>query len=167
LVFLPGVDLSPSEFSMSGPPPKPVRLKLIQGNPGHRKLPKEPQPASSSRCPPPPDYLTGSAADEWKRIAPELHRIGLLTKVDLNCLAVYCASFARWKLAEELLAKEPLTAEGYEGNPMIQHPLVRIASQAARDVLRAGAEFGLSPASRARISAGFPPGPSKFGDLLA
>jgi P27 family predicted phage terminase small subunit len=91
----------------------------------------------------------------------------LLTVLDQTIFAVYCISYGRWRAAEELLAGEPLTVPGSEGTP-IQNPLCRIAREAARDLLRAGAEFGLTPSSRARISAGLsPPGPSKFGDLLA
>jgi P27 family predicted phage terminase small subunit len=110
--------------------------------------------------------VTGAAADEWRRVGPQLHALGLLTQVDLNTFAVYCVSFGRWKLAEKLLEGESLVAEGYEKNP-IQNPLVRIASQAARDTVRFASEFGMSPASRAGVSAGGTPTPSKFGDLLA
>jgi P27 family predicted phage terminase small subunit len=151
---------------VSGPPRKPVALQLIRGNPGKRKLPKEPQPASSPRCPEPPDYVTGAAADEWKRVGPQLHALGLLTLVDLSAFAVYCISFARWKLAEGLLEGQPLVVGGYNENPVV-NPLVRVAGQAARDTVRFAAEFGMTPSSRAGVSAAGKPFPSKFGDLLA
>jgi P27 family predicted phage terminase small subunit len=139
---------------------------LIQGNPGKRKLPKEPQPEIAKTCPEPPPFVIGAAADEWKRVAPQLYVLGLLTLVDLSCFAAYCTSFARWKLAEELLAGQPFVVEGYEGNPII-NPLVRVAGQAARDTVRFASEFGMTPASRAGVSAAGTPTPSKFGDLLA
>jgi P27 family predicted phage terminase small subunit len=147
--------------------PTPIKLRLLRGNPGRRPIPREPQPKSAPKCPEPPEYVTGLAAAEWRRIAPELHRLGLLTVLDQTVFAVYCVSYGRWRAAEELLAAEPVVVRGCEGSP-VQNPLCRIAREAARDLLRAGAEFGLTPSARARISAGLPPpGPSKFGDLLA
>jgi phage terminase small subunit len=101
------------------PRPKPVRLRLIQGNPGKRRLPKEPQPEIAKTCPEPPLFVTGEAADEWKRLAPELFRLGLLTQVDLGAFAIYCTTFARWKLAEKLLEGQPFIVGGYNENPVI------------------------------------------------
>jgi P27 family predicted phage terminase small subunit len=54
--------------------------------------------------PEPPPFLVGYAADEWWRVAPELHRLGLLTLVDVMPLAAYCEAYKRWRTAEELLA---------------------------------------------------------------
>src|SRR5262249_50774723 len=118
------------------------------------------------KCPEPPDWITGFAAAEWRRIGPELHALGLLTNLDITVFGAYCVSYGRWRAAEELLAGEALVVAGYEKNP-VQNPLVRVARESARDVLRAGAELGLSPSARVRVAAEMPPGPSKFGDLLA
>jgi P27 family predicted phage terminase small subunit len=52
----------------------------------------------------PPDFLSAYARDEWRRVAPELHRLGLVTTLDVALLAVYCTAYARWRTAEELLA---------------------------------------------------------------
>ena len=66
---------------MSGPPRKPTRLRILEGNPSKRPLPNnEPQPdPTMPEC---PDWLMADAKEEWHRVAPELHRIGLLTIVD-------------------------------------------------------------------------------------
>jgi P27 family predicted phage terminase small subunit len=148
--------------------PTPIKLRLLRGNPGRRPIPREPQPKSAAKCPEPPDYVTGYAAREWKWLAPELWALGLLTVLDQTVFAAYCVSYGRWRAAEELLQGEPLVVPGSEGN-QVQNPLVRIASQAARDLLRVGSEFGLTPSARARVAAGMPPASpsSKFGDLLS
>ena len=147
--------------------PVPFPLKVLRGNPSKKPLRPGPQPTSAKTCPEPPDYITGYAVREWKRLAPELWTLGLLTILDESAFAAYCVSYGRWLAAEELLQGEPLVTNGCEGN-QVQSPLVRIAREAARDLLRAGAEFGLTPSARARLSAGLPPSPpSKFGDLLA
>jgi phage terminase small subunit len=89
----------------TGPPPIPFPLKRLRGNPGHQRLGREPQPSIAPNVPEPPPVITGYAADECWRIAEELHRLGLLTVIDTMPLAVYCASYARWRIAEETLAR--------------------------------------------------------------
>ena len=49
------------------------------------------------------------------------------------------------------------------------NPLVRIASQAADNMIAVAGLFGLTPVARSRLAAGIygqPPGPSKFDGLL-
>jgi phage terminase small subunit len=47
------------------------------------------------------------------------------------------------------------------------NPLVKMARNAAADMLRYAAEFGMTPAARTRISLSQSPDNSKFGDLLS
>lgn len=68
-------------------PPVPFPLKLLRGNPGKRPMRPEPQPQIAADVPEPPSFITGYAADEWWRTAPELHRLGLLTRIDVPALA--------------------------------------------------------------------------------
>jgi phage terminase small subunit len=50
---------------MPGPAPKPTALKLVQGNPGKRKLNKsEPKFCGAPVC---PAWITDVARAEWKR----------------------------------------------------------------------------------------------------
>jgi P27 family predicted phage terminase small subunit len=73
-------------------------------------------------------------------------------------LAAYCQSYAMWRDAEELLAqmraRDPLTkgllVKTQAGDARI-NPLAKLARLAARDMVRYSAEFGFSPAARARI----------------
>ena len=62
-------------------PPVPFPLKVLRGNPGKRPMKREPQPEQHADVPEPPAFITGYAADEWWRSAPELHRLGLLTRI--------------------------------------------------------------------------------------
>jgi P27 family predicted phage terminase small subunit len=148
--------------------PTPIKLRLLRGNPGRRPIPREPQPKSAAKCPEPPAYLSEYAVQEWRRVSGELWRLGLLTILDETSLAAHCCAYGTWRLAEEKLAGQELVGPGSERN-QVPNPLQKIAAQAARDLIKFGAEFGLSPCARARVSAGLPPGPgqpSKFGDLL-
>jgi P27 family predicted phage terminase small subunit len=57
-----------------------------------------------------------------------------------------------------------LTIKTAEGHPRV-NPLVRIESQAMDDMRRIGAEFGLTPNGRLRLSGTNPP-PPPFDGLL-
>jgi P27 family predicted phage terminase small subunit len=144
-----------------GPRPKPTHLRLLQGNPGRRPLNEnEPQPDIAVDVPEPPAHVYGHAADEWRRIAPGLHRLKLLTAHDLKVLETYCVSYCRWREAEEALARvrarDPvmlglMIKNGKEGE-MLENPLVRISRRSAFEMLRYASEFGFTPAARTRIS---------------
>jgi P27 family predicted phage terminase small subunit len=148
-------------------PPVPFVLRQLRGNPGKRPLRKPPAPSVLPECPPPPDWLHEFAKQEWWRTAPELHVLGLLSSVDTACLAAYCMSYAMWREAAEQLADERLLSETRAGQTC-RNPLVKVARDAAADMMRYAAEFGLTPVARTRIAAGVraePPG--KFDGLLS
>ena len=142
---------------VAGRKPKPTNLRVLEGNRGHRPLPKdEPQPRSDYT--PCPIWLKGKARQEWKRITPELRRLGLLTIVDRAALAAYCQAYTRWVEAEAIVEKEGLiftTDKGY----LQQRPEVGIAQKAMQIMKAFAAEFGLTPASRTRISVSQKPEP--------
>jgi P27 family predicted phage terminase small subunit len=147
----------------------PIELKRLRGNPGKKKLHAGPQPTRTEEPPEPLAFLSDNAKAEWRRLAPELHRLGLLTLLDHSAFGAYCSSFARWMAAERMLESEGLLAAGSTGNT-VAHPAFKIAVASAKDMIRIGNEFGLTPCGRARLAAGgyMPPEPSsKFGDLLA
>jgi P27 family predicted phage terminase small subunit len=91
----------------------------------------------------------------------------LLTVLDVGPFSAYCWAYAHCQQAEEALQRSgELTIKTAKGHPRI-NPLVRIASQAMTDMQRIGAQFGLSPNARLRLSGIEPPSPpSKFGDML-
>jgi P27 family predicted phage terminase small subunit len=152
---------------MRGRKPIPTHLKLVRGNPGKRAIRSEPQPQQPQQVLEPPSFLMPGAKAEWRRISGELTRLGLLTTLDVQVFAAYCQACARWQEAERMLAESggALTVISARGNEM-PSPVVRIADDAASDMLKYGSEFGLSPASRARLSGQPSPGAGKFHDLL-
>lgn len=160
-----------------GPPPKPTVLKLIRGNPGHQALNKhEPQPTLPVQPPEAPEFLEGFAREEWNRIIVELYRLRLVTAVDINPLAAYCESYRRWRTAVETLTEmersDPVThglIVKTQSGGTAPNPFVLIAQNAARNMVRYAAEFGLTPAARSRITdASSATAPvSKFDGLIA
>ena len=84
-----------------GPRPTPTaQLRLV----GSRELEhrhNEPQPALGA--PNPPTWLSAEARAEWKRVAPELIRVGVLARVDRAILVGYCESWAMFPNAQRLV----------------------------------------------------------------
>jgi P27 family predicted phage terminase small subunit len=91
-------------MTIRGRPPKPTALKVLNGNPGKRPLNKfEPKPKPIlPKC---PAWLDPAAKKEWRRVVPELERIGMLTCVDGAALGGYCQSYGRWVAAEQFIQK--------------------------------------------------------------
>ena len=151
-----------------------IDVELLRGNPGHQKLWHGPEPTVDPKCSDPPAFITGYAADEWWRIAPELHALGLLIRIDVPSLAAYCHAYGQWRLAAEAWAKMAKNDPVMSGQVIktkygdaAANPLVSIARKHAADMVRYAAEFGLSPAARSRIAAGIgPQPPRKFDGLL-
>ncbi|MHB1126868.1 MAG: phage terminase small subunit P27 family [Bacillota bacterium] len=141
-------------MAVPGRKPKPPKLKLLEGNPGKRKINKdEPRPRPiAPTCPP---WLEKEAKKEWRRISRELEHVGLLTIVDMAALAGYCQAYARWKSAEKVISEQGLTMEietQAGGLYTQQRPEVAIALKYLQQVKAFCAEFGLTPSSRGRMS---------------
>jgi len=145
---------------MKGRKPKPTALKLVDGNPGKRRVRgHEPKPpAGKPTC---PDHLSPTAKAEWKRIATTLNQIGLLTRIDRTVLAAYCQAYGRWVEAEKKLAGTPpllKTPAGY----VQTSPWITISNKQVELMVKLMAELGLSPAARARLAIRVPTGPKPW-----
>ena len=86
---------------MPGPPPEHPHLRLVKGNPGKRRARVPPEPARADECPPPPNHLNGYAREAWLELTPELHRLNLLTVLDVGPFSAYCSAYAHLRQAEE------------------------------------------------------------------
>jgi P27 family predicted phage terminase small subunit len=158
-----------------GPVAAPTVLKLIRGNPGQRSLNKrEPQPTLPAEPPGAPETLTGFARQEWDRIIVELYRLKLVTAGDIYPLAAYCEAFKRWKTAvrtlDEMAELDPVMKGQIvktQSGGAAPNPVLQIADKAARDMVRYAAEFGLTPASRSRITVDPAEPAGKFQGLIS
>lgn len=131
-----------------GRPKKPTTLKVLEGNPGKRPLPKnEPKPFPvAPKC---PSWLHKYAKQEWKKLATKLEDMGLLTEIDGTTLAAYCQAYARWREAEEFMTKINNTVFKTPSGYLQQLPQVAIAQKYMALMSTYLAKFGLSPADRA------------------
>ncbi len=140
-------------MATKGRKPLPTALKVLEGDRGKGRRPinkDEPTPPQNNiKC---PDWLMPEAKKEWKRLAPSLIAMGILTDHDMEAFAGYCQAYARWREAEEFLSQHGTifkTPSGY----VQQVPQVSIAQQNLKIMQSFCAEFGLTPASRARLYA--------------
>jgi P27 family predicted phage terminase small subunit len=141
---------------MKGRPPTPTSLKILKGNPGRRPLNKDEPAPAPRRSLAPPAWLQGDAVTEWRRLAPVLRRLGLLTEIDGGALAQYCALWARWREAERELAKTGMVIKGTKGFPILS-PYVGVAHRTLVELRAMLVQFGMTPAARSRVKTD--PGP--------
>jgi P27 family predicted phage terminase small subunit len=132
-----------------GPIPKTDEQEILEGNPSKRPLRgKSPQPNKGTpNC---PSWLSLEAKREWKRIIPELSRLGLLSKLDRNILAGYCISYALWQRSQEYLFKQGTVYVTTNGK-LQPRPEIAVAKEAGEMMNDFAAELGLTPSSRARM----------------
>jgi P27 family predicted phage terminase small subunit len=149
---------------MPGRKPKPTALKLLNGNPGKRKLNRD-EPKVEAGRPEAPAFLTDTAREEWFRVIPQLEASGVLAKIDGTALASYCMAFSRWIEAEGqiseygVLIEEPIihkdTGEQI-GVKLKKNPACTAAMACQKEMRALLALFGMDPSSRSRIKSGGP-----------
>jgi P27 family predicted phage terminase small subunit len=135
-----------------GPKTKPTNLKRLEGNPGKRALPKdEPEPEPVLAGVEPPSHLSKLAKDEWRRLSPELIRLGLMTVVDFGALAAYCAAWSDFVMAERALQRGKIVTRGKEGQP-VRSPWFMVKYKAVEAMVKLGDRFGFSPSARIALA---------------
>lgn len=131
----------------------PTHLKIVQGNPGKRALPKrEPKPAGP--LPPPPAALNDDGLREWRRLTTELLSVKLTTALDWQALASYCVAHQIWVDAVEQVKTRGSMVKSPKGFPL-QNPYLAVVNKQTELMHKIGGEFGLTPSARARIGAAF------------
>lgn len=144
--------------------PKPTALKKLAGNPGNYPL-NDAEPTPTVGVPEMPKGLRRAAQREWKRIVSELLQLGVLTVVDGKALAMYCDAYADWQEAQRDCVKHGLVLDSpvldEENKPIIVggqaltvrkvNPAFTVKSAAQKTLKSFLIEFGLTPASRAKL----------------
>ncbi|MGK5529351.1 phage terminase small subunit P27 family [Streptomyces sp. URMC 129] len=131
-----------------GPIAQPDNVRALRGNPGGRPAPN--RVTATPGAPSAPAWLDREAKAEWRRVVPELDRLGVLAKVDRGALATYCAAWSKFVAAEALLSGEELVAERRAGNGPAKHPGWQVWREAANTVSALARELYLTPAARLR-----------------
>jgi P27 family predicted phage terminase small subunit len=107
------------------------------------------------RLPSPPAHLSKEAKKEWRRSGRFLLEMGLISELDRAAFAAFCAVWGRWVEAEVALNTHGVLIKSPSGYPM-QSPYLAVANRALDQMRSLLAEFGMSPASRSRVTAAPP-----------
>ena len=139
-----------------GKPTVPTALKILNGNPGRRKLSKrEPLPKVSQRIPDPPIDMDPRAQAVWRRVAPILADCRILTDGDLMALESLCNQEVMWREAMRLTLEKGLIMpkKNRDGEVIgIQESTYSAIAGKKMPELRAMyVQFGLTPAARVKI----------------
>ena len=104
----------------------------------------------SRTIPPPPEYLSVEGKACYRKMVKMLKSTGLIARADADALALYCTAYDRWLNAEAAIRKHGMLVKTPNGFPT-QSPLLAIANKAMEQMTKLLSEFGMTPASRARI----------------
>ena len=142
-----------------GRPKLPTELKILKGTlEKSRVLKDEMKPDKITNIPYPPDWLGDVAKKEWYAITKELHKLKMLTNLDLSMLAVYCNEIQTYIECQEIIKNKSRvqTIKNPDGSLKSQNQSAyqRIANDSVMKAIKIASEFGLTPASRTRIGTG-------------
>lgn len=86
----------------------------------------------------------------WRKIAPELINIGLLTAVDVPAFLMLCEHYAVAMAAAEVVAQQgPMRKD--ENGVERKHPMLQILRDNSKAFRMYCSEFGMTPSSRQRL----------------
>ena len=109
-----------------GPPPTPTKILAMRGSWRAGRNPAEPRPEPGRpRC---PKWLDTDAKAAWRRLVPQLDRMGVVTRIYLD-------------------KDESGRVKGVR-----PYPQARMAAQLSEQLLRFENHFGMTPSARTRLS---------------
>ena len=126
---------------------KPAYLKILEGNPGKRSLKNEPKPIPlKPAC---PKWLPARAKRIFREIAPQLERLGLLTRIDGPSLGDYSLCLFRLQECEQDIQTRGLLVPGDRG--LVKNPSSQLAREYRSAAQKWAQRFGLDPLSRSAL----------------
>lgn len=134
--------------------PIPTALKMLRGNPGKKALNKK-EPKPETGIPECPAHLTPEATKIWGNLSFLLNSMGVLTVADAVSLEMFVEAVAdvralRDDIKENGRSYKSKTASGEE--IVRPNPAAAQVQDADRRVRAWCIEFGLTPASRGKVS---------------
>lgn len=149
-----------------GPAPTPTKILEMRGSWRAKINSGEPQPEPGP--PRTPRRLNTAAKRIWRELTRQLDDIGLVTKLDGYQLERYCTMFVRWRECEDFIGKNGVTytlraedSTRYIGRlpnggdfiaGFAEYPQVKESHRLDKALKQIEAQFGLTPAARARLT---------------
>lgn len=147
-----------------GPAAKPVELKVLEGNRGHRPLDVTGLFRPEVGVPDAPKWLTPEARKAWRRLSVELVHYNLLSKIDREAFAMLCQTIGRLELIERAIAGRmaAAVAAGRDATDallastpnglQVQAAIYQVLNREQAKLHQLLASFGLRPDARAKVS---------------
>lgn len=142
---------------MRGRKPKPIAVKKLAGNPGHRPLNRHAPQFTPLTQADPPAWLDALGKEMWQWLTPYLIEKRVIAAIDLHNVEAFCYAYSQWRSAEVDIRANGLVLDTPRGKQ--KNPAVSIANDAVRLMTIFGSNLGLDPTSRSRIQV--PGGPTK------
>lgn len=95
------------------------------------------------RVPSAPAYLAAALRDRFDELAPDLVKMGVLTRLDVDALAKYIVAEHEYLR----VSSHAMTAIN-AGDPTEAERWIAVQDRLLRQCLSAGAEFGMTPSGR-------------------
>ena len=149
---------------MPGPAPKPTALRLLEGNPAKRALPKR-EPNLAAGTPECPAWASKTARKNWIELAEVLKNMGVATAADKTAIGLFVDALSDYLDAKKIVEREGLTFETDKGYK-VAHPAVAMKTNAWERVLKIAKEFGLSPAARTKVATVGETKPDEFEQFM-
>ena len=138
-----------------GPKPLPANVHLLRGNPSKKSAAElRGTILPDVEIPAPPRHLKAEALKEWRRVSVELEKLGLIANIDRAALSMYCTAWGRHVDAENKIRElgdhglVDQTPNGFD----VQSAWLNVSNKAMEQCLKYLAEFGMTPAARARVT---------------
>jgi P27 family predicted phage terminase small subunit len=138
----------------AGRPRKPTALKKLGGTAQPSRLnPLEPVPAVALGHP--PEWLSTTAKEYWQEIGGILLQMKLVSYGDTAAMTLLCDVLAQWVSVRVTIAKKGRVYQVLSEGGMLfkARPEVAMEADLWRRAQRMLVEFGLTPASRSKVSA--------------
>src|SRR5512146_3571476 len=155
--------------------PKPTKLKILEGNRGHRPL-NTAEPHPTVGIPKPPRWLRAFplAVKEWRREAKILNDMGILTLADASVLAQHAYLGAELQQLAADIQKEGRTVEVKGLNKHFETIVLNVKANPKcvqqanllKDYRALGSALGLDPTGRTRLKVEPDKPASKFMGLI-
>lgn len=140
----------------------PTALRVLRGNNHHRPLPPdEPTPETGAEMPP---GLSEEAQAQWPTVSKMLEEAGVLTQMDALALGLYCETYAQWRFATDQVASRPIVKR--KGIPH-RSPYFPLVKETQDRLLKIMVEFGMTPASRSKVTVSKRAGSAKKANRFA
>jgi P27 family predicted phage terminase small subunit len=140
---------------VAGRKPKPTKLKVLQGNPGKRALPKN-EPEPTGELGDAPFWLSAEAVEYWQYAVDTVNELeGVAKKPDEAAVAMFAQAIADYREADDALADNGSNYQNVEtkaGGVMTRiHPAVGVRRDAMAQIMKICGEFGLTPSARTKV----------------